>query len=473
MAMPADRGWLRPAIIIVGTITLLRWVLLGYDRTDLYVDEAQYWLWGQDFAFGYYSKPPLIAWLIGAVTGLAGSDAVFWVRMPGALLHAMTAMILAALAVRMFSARVAVLVAAGYVTLPMSALGSLLISTDTVMAPFFAAALYFHRRLIEADTARMAMLTGAAVGMAFMAKYVAVYFLLGVALAALFDRDLRISWRNAGLMLLAFCVIVAPNIGWNLSHQMATLSHTVDNVGWVRNDNLLGGVNLSSLVTFFVSQFAVFGPVLFAVLLWGWWQNAGLASFVFPVLAVVCLQSFLGTAQANWAVAAYFAGTVLVMCQLENKVRLLTASFVINGAVCIMLPVLVMFPQLSMDGKTSLLARQLGRAAVSEQLIDIARKSGDVPIVSNNRDVLADLFYTGRASGIAFYALRPIGRAANHYEQSYPMPKVLSGTMVYVSTAVPMCATPRVAVSLQTDGGAYQGQGLKAYLMDVGCFNAE
>ena len=173
--------WLRPALGGVVAVTLLRWLLLAFDATDLYVDEAQYWLWGQEFAFGYYSKPPLIGWLIGAVTFLAGSDAPFWVRMPGAALHGVTALILAALAARMLGARAAVWVAAGYVTLPFVALGSLLISTDTVMAPFFAAALYFHRRLIETPGARFAALAGAMAGLGFMAKYAAVYFLIGVA----------------------------------------------------------------------------------------------------------------------------------------------------------------------------------------------------------------------------------------------------------------------------------------------------
>lgn len=54
-------GWVTPAFAIVVAITLIRWGLLAFDRTDLYVDESQYWLWGQHFAFGYYSKPPLIA----------------------------------------------------------------------------------------------------------------------------------------------------------------------------------------------------------------------------------------------------------------------------------------------------------------------------------------------------------------------------------------------------------------------------
>ena len=40
-----------------------------YDRTggiraELYPDEAQYWLWSRTLDFGYFSKPPMVAWTI-------------------------------------------------------------------------------------------------------------------------------------------------------------------------------------------------------------------------------------------------------------------------------------------------------------------------------------------------------------------------------------------------------------------------
>ena len=50
-------------------ITLARLVLLRFNRTDLFVDESQYWLWGYELAFGYYSKPPLIAWATSNAPG--------------------------------------------------------------------------------------------------------------------------------------------------------------------------------------------------------------------------------------------------------------------------------------------------------------------------------------------------------------------------------------------------------------------
>ncbi|MEL6520140.1 MAG: glycosyltransferase family 39 protein, partial [Pseudomonadota bacterium] len=129
-------GWFGPALAVVAIVTVYRIALLAFNSTDLFVDEAQYWFWGQNLAFGYYSKPPLIGWVIRAFTEIAGSDSVFWVRLPGALFHAATALILAAITAPENGRRVAVFVAAAYVSLPMVTVGSFLISTDTIMFPF-------------------------------------------------------------------------------------------------------------------------------------------------------------------------------------------------------------------------------------------------------------------------------------------------------------------------------------------------
>lgn len=476
MAIASDgtRGWLGPALVVVTAVTFLRWVLLAFDQTDLFVDEAQYWLWGQDFAFGYYSKPPLIAWLIGAVTSAAGSDNTFWVRMPGAALHGATALILASIADRLFGAKVAVLVACAYVTLPMVAVGSLLISTDTVMAPFFAAALLWHLRLVQTGSARYALLAGGTAGLAFLAKYAALYFLIAVAVAAILRSDMRVSWGNAGLLLAAFTVVISPNVGWNLSHQLATVFHTADNVGWVRLNNPLAELNLAGLLEFVVSQFVVFGPVLFGILLMAMLRNLGdkrLMAFIWPILLLVSLQGLLGGANANWGIAAYFAGTVVAIGLLQHRPGLLRLSLLINGAVCVILPVLTLLPDLAV-GDEPVLKRYLGRAALSQQILAHASETRAVAIVADRRDVLADLFYTGRDSSIPVYAMRPKGRPANHYEQTYPAPLALSGPIILVTSTAPVCETPVVSLSLPLSGGAYDGTDLGAYLINARCLDA-
>lgn len=471
--------WFARAVFLVGAVTAARVVLLAFDRTDLFVDEAQYWLWGQVPDFGYYSKPPLIAWLIGAVTWVSGSDAPFWVRLPGAFLHAATALVLGTLAARLSGPRAAVWVAVSYVTLPMAALGSLMISADTVMAPFFALALVWHFRLVETGQGRFAVLAGVAAGLAFLAKYAAVYLLLGAALAALLVPMMRIAPRHAVLMLATFALTILPNLWWNLTHGMATLSHTADNVGWIGGGGPGVRLNLAGLAEFFASQFAVIGPVLMAALIWGWIRPAGpvaraLRAFSLPVLVLVCLQAVLSKAYGNWAIAAYFPGLLIAVPLLVARApRLLVLSLALNGVICLALPVLTITAPAPVIDARPLLARYLGRADLSRQIIDAAGAAGVTAVVAANRDILADLHYTGRDAGLAVFAPRPGGRPRNYYQQVHPLPDPPPPAL-YVLEAAPDCGAGPLdpVVVFDTAGGAYRSRALAGYLLPSDCADA-
>jgi 4-amino-4-deoxy-L-arabinose transferase-like glycosyltransferase len=476
MPTPEREGWWRPAFRIVAAITLARLVLLWFNRTDLFVDETQYWLWSLDPAFGYYSKPPLIAWVIGAMIWVVGNDTPFWIRAPGPLLHGATALILAALAVRQAGARIAVWVAATYATLPMVAVGSLLISTDTVMAPFFAAALLWHARTVETRRPVFAVLAGLAAGMAFLAKYAAVYFLLGAGIGALLIPALRIGWRNGALLLAGFGVVVAPNLIWNLMNGLATLSHTADNVGWLREGASAAGLDPGSAVMFLLQQAAVFGPLTFAALVWAMLRPAGygrLLVFSVPALVAVTAQALLSRAYANWAASAYFAGTVPAVQVLATRRGLLVASLVVNGAISLALPLLTLMPKLALEGQPPLLARHVGRVDMSRQILSVAEVA-HVPIVADRRDVLADLYYVARRVDIAIYAVPPKGRAMNHFEQTRALPRHVSGRVLLVTEGPPVCdgaeVTPEVV--FDTAGGAYRKIVLAGYLVDAMCLHA-
>ena len=482
--MAKDRtDWVGPAGLAVLAVIVARLVALGFNRTDLFVDESQYWLWGQRLDFGYYSKPPLIAWVIRTVTALAGSDAPFWVRMPGAVLHGATAMMLAALAARLFGARAGFWVAISYVTTPFATVGSLLMSTDTVMAPAYATALYGWFRLAETRAARFAVLAGAAAGLAFMAKYAAVYVLLGGGLAALVLPAMRIGWRNGAVLTLAFAVVIAPNVIWNLTHDLTTVSHTMDNVGWVRQTQPLSRFHPDEFAGFLSSQFAVFGPILFAGFLMAstvvWrsgHQDAGraLVLFALPILLIVCVQAFLAKAYANWAVATYFAGTVLVVPYLLARApRLLWLSVALNTAFAVFLPLMtILAPEPQRNGQP-LLHRYLGRAALSQQIIAAAQQVGATAVVAEDRDVLADLFYTGRDAGLTFYTRKPEGRAHNYYEQNFALPDD-AGPTLYVLTMAPQCGRQPLAavVRFDTAQGAYAATEFAGYVLPAGCVHA-
>ena len=88
-----------------------------------------------------------------------------------------------------------------------------------------------------------------------------------VPLQTLLVLPLALLVLQLALFLLAFALTISPNVVWNLTHDLTTVSHTMDNVGWVREDSTTSSLSLSRIVEFIVGQFAVFGPILFEALL--------------------------------------------------------------------------------------------------------------------------------------------------------------------------------------------------------------
>lgn len=148
-------------------------------------------------------------------------------------------------------------------------------------------------------------------------------------------------------MLLAFGMVISGNLIWNVAHQFTTLSHTVDNVGWVRQDNLPRRTELCQRGRVSGQPVRRCGPGDLCRRA-GRDPQAACASGLcgIPPLAVVTVQALLGTAQANWAVAAYFAGIPLAMGLPQERPRWLTASFMINAVFCTVLPLLTIFTAL-------------------------------------------------------------------------------------------------------------------------------
>ena len=94
---PEERPGLALFALVVMALTALRLLGLWNAQTDLYVDEAQYWTWSQDLAWGYFSKPPFLAWMIAAAEPACGSTEAC-VRAPSTLSWAATALAVSATA---------------------------------------------------------------------------------------------------------------------------------------------------------------------------------------------------------------------------------------------------------------------------------------------------------------------------------------------------------------------------------------
>lgn len=77
-------------VLCLGALLAFRLVALAYAGTDLFFDEAQYWSWSRALDFGYFSKPPLIAWLIAGSGALCGQSE-FCIRLASPILYTLAA----------------------------------------------------------------------------------------------------------------------------------------------------------------------------------------------------------------------------------------------------------------------------------------------------------------------------------------------------------------------------------------------
>src|SRR5215471_6282655 len=242
-------------------ITALRVLWLLLQPADLYPDEAQYWFWAQHPALGYYSKPPLVAWLIALTTGLLG-DTEFAIRLSAPLLHAGTAVFVYTIATRLYDSRIGLWSALAYASLPGASISAFIISTDAPLLLFWAAALYFFIRAREDGGRVWWLAVGVACGLGLLAKFAMAYWIFSaLGFVMLVQTERRHLWPllvAVGVALLLY----SPNFWWNWSNGFVSYVHVKDNAGL---DEPLP--HAGAFFEFFGAQFAVFGPLSFAALL--------------------------------------------------------------------------------------------------------------------------------------------------------------------------------------------------------------
>ena len=320
----------------VAAITVLRLVWLALQPADLFPDEAQYWVWSQQLALGYFSKPPLVAWLIAVTTRLFG-DSEFAVRLSAPILHAGAAVFVYGIGTRLYDARVGLWSALTYASLPGVSVSAFVISTDAPLLLFWAAALYAFVRGRDGGGWAWWLGVGLAAALGLLAKYAMAYWLLSALGFVLFfpaeRRHLRPLLGATGISLLLY----SPNFWWNWSNGFVSYLHTRDNAA------LSGQLfHPGAFLEFLGAQFGVFGPLLFAglILLTATWRGLAeprarlLACFALPTLAMMIVVSLLSRAHANWAAPTYVSATVLVVAwalQCGWR-RLLTVSIALHLA---------------------------------------------------------------------------------------------------------------------------------------------
>lgn len=307
------------AILCVIGVTWLRIHYLLSGGHDLYFDEAQYWDWSKTLDWGYYSKPPVVAWVIAA-TGAFCGDAVWCIKLGSPLAHAVTGLSVFAIGRHLFDERIGFWSTITFLTLPATTLSSTIMSTDPFLLASWAVSMFAALKALENDAWRWWIIAAVFAGLGMLSKYSFLFFLPSALWAAhILGRKQMWKQPKCIVAVVITFLIYCPNLWWNYANDFVSYSHTQDNAN-------LGGGSLfrpAEMLEFFGAQFVVFGPVLFATLVWmlARWRRLGrsqhvLSAFVLPFLGIILLLSLLSRAHANWAAPVYVAATVMVVAYL-------------------------------------------------------------------------------------------------------------------------------------------------------------
>lgn len=421
------------AALLIGGLLLFRVIILLLIPSGLHGDEAQYWAWSQAPDFGYYSKPPLIAWIIWLTTSLFG-NAEWVVRLASPFLHAGTAALTFLSAARLYSAKAGLIGAALYILMPGVTLSASLISTDAALLVFVALFLHAWIRLRERPSWRWALTLGAALGLGLLAKYAMIYVLPACGLAVLFDKATRRALLGPKGFAAAFvsALIVTPNLLWNARNDFATMVHTTDNA------NMRDGVQLNpdEVAEFLFGQLGVFGPVTFILLLiaLGALRRNRNSSFdlwlgllVLTPLLVICVQALLSRANANWAAVAYASAPILLAgwaVQGRRALRWVKAGLAINLVLAILPPLVMTSPSLiDRLGFANSVKRQRAWPETVEAIRARYVRDDFDAVAVDNRLLFYDLLYYGMEDTAPLFMWRFEPRLNNHAEMTQALPE--------------------------------------------------
>lgn len=441
---------IRAVWLIVGLLTIVRVVGLLVTPVELHGDEAQYWSWSRHFAWGYFSKPPLVAWAAAATTAIFG-DAEWAIRLATPFTHLIATLFVMATAQRRWGAEAACWAGLLYITMPAVWLSSAVLSTDAFLLMLWAGGLWAFDRYLERQTVLRALALGLFVGMGFLAKYAMIYFVIGLVILAVVHRPSRAALGKPATLAAAAATLLclAPNLLWNAAHGFATISHTAANANWGagRFDVL---EQIGELLSFVGDQLGVFGPVSFIFLVWGSiavlrrpaakrepWLT--LLAFALPALAIVAVQAFLSRANANWAVASYVAGVLFVAAWAleKGRRRWLMAGLAIQVAIGGVFAAAAISPAFADNvGLANAFKRARGWQ-VTTDIIRTAYEQGDqgrpyAAVLVDNRLMFHDLEYYGREDPLPLRMWLRYGGATSHAEATYPMTAVDGSVLVVV-----------------------------------------
>lgn len=427
--------------IMAVLVLFYRELVTVFNPITLFYDEAYYLSWAQNPDWGYYSKPPMVGWLIALTTGLFGNGE--WaVKLAAPTLYVMTSLVIFKLMLFWFNRNAAFFAGCIFLFMPLVSLNSLFITTDAPQLFFWTTAIYCFARAMDSDSWKWWILAGLVGGCGLLSKYTFVLLPVGFLVFAVWTEQgkkvlqNRKFWFACGLAVL--CLL--PNLYWNYLHDFISFQHTSE---ISKLDQKL--FNPDKLADFLSQQFLVLGPIFLGLLLFFMFSKREkpvqvklLWCFFYPTIILISLQALLARANMNWAAAAYVSASMLLGYYLAtlNWRRWFVAGLAVN--IVLMLAFYHFKPLTDTLG----IERKWGndpfkRITGWPELVRTAQpyidQYPDHKLASDSRNLLAYFGYYLAPQDFTGVALDGNDHVGHHYDLKYHLPQSDHQQFMFVS----------------------------------------
>ncbi|MEW6054019.1 MAG: glycosyltransferase family 39 protein [Nitrospirota bacterium] len=343
-------------------MSLFRIYYILHGPLDLSPDEAHYWEWSRRLDMSYYSKGPMIAYLIHLGTGIFG-DTVFGVRIMAVVFSGLSSLLLYSLGRHVYNPDVGLFSAILFQIIPLFSAYGVIFTIDSPFIFFWILSLYLFWQalpgmraqhsgveshsllspLIGKRNSDLSMLywclLGLSVGLGMLTKYTMAFFYLCAFLFLLLNQDKRTLFLSKGpyTAFIISLAVFSPVILWNAGNDWVTFRHTAGQA------HIAEGMQLSlrSFFEFLGSQLGVLTPLILIIMGISLWRTKSkkegsfLFWFSFPVILFFLLKSLQAKVQANWALPGYITGVIAfcafsaVLFRRGNAGKILLATAIV------------------------------------------------------------------------------------------------------------------------------------------------
>ncbi|MEI3801677.1 MULTISPECIES: ArnT family glycosyltransferase [unclassified Chitinophaga] len=291
---------------------LLSWLVLGLLQacfSELWDDEAYYWVYSRHMDWGYFDHPPMIALLIKIGYGIFHNE--LGVRLLIVAVNTLTLWITAKLIASKDNKLFYLLIG----SMGAMQIGGILAVPDVPLIFFAAVFFWVYRNFVNEQTWRNTLLLGISMALMFYSKY---HGILLVFFTVLSNVNLLKVFKFYVACILT-TVLFLPHIYWQYTHGFPSLQyHLVD-----RNAS---SYSINYSLDYLGGQLLLFGPLLGWLILYYAFRSPITNSFeralkfcVIGVLSFFLLSTFKGRVEANWTVMLFTPVVILAHQAIVRK----------------------------------------------------------------------------------------------------------------------------------------------------------